>query len=308
MTSSQCYNILNDIRLSKGISVSALCEGIISDRSYFRLLKAQNNVRFDVFLRLAERLNVNVHEIVHYAKFIDRGDPQISRFIYRVHLHHYSDIIPIYEKVKDYIDEDQHTNDLLKAYIEKYQYSIGKCSKLQYHESLKQLYLRNMANGLPKNIYAYSLAALYASEIPHNDECGLIHIANEFLKLDYRMGVSFYIISLDLIIRSLLFNSTKPYENMSILISKYTECVSYFPHKFFHSEYMLFNAYNRFIVDGTDWQYMLIKYVYNAYLIYDKSRIEAEFVELNRLFKCDIKQLIDSKSYEIFSQDPFKLS
>ena len=52
--------IVDDIRQNQNVSISSLCEGIISDSTYSRFIRGKTNLASDSFIRIIRRLNLPV--------------------------------------------------------------------------------------------------------------------------------------------------------------------------------------------------------------------------------------------------------
>ena len=106
--------VLDEIRISKKIPIVDLCQNIITERTYYRMLKA-NQVKTDVFTQLINRLGVELSEFIHYAVFVRKNDSRF-KFIYRVHTKFYRDIAEHYQAMLSYRDPVEEL-DLFKLLI-----------------------------------------------------------------------------------------------------------------------------------------------------------------------------------------------
>ena len=114
------FKILEELRLSKRVTVENLCDGIISERTYYRYLASEQDIKLDVIDKLAKKLNISTQDIIHHAYFVRQEDPGITRFIYRVHVSHHNDIEPLYQKVKALSLESESFQKALDVHVHKY--------------------------------------------------------------------------------------------------------------------------------------------------------------------------------------------
>lgn len=304
MKSNAYYKLLDEIRLSKSMTVSSLCENIISERTYYRLLKSNKDLRVDVYSKLADRLGTTTPEIIYFSTFIRKGDPQISRFVYRVHTHYFFDIDPIYEAVQNYQFEDNLMQYTVEAYICKYRNLKHEVDDIEYKNSIKSI-MQNVKELKLENIYAYCVYALYATEFPEDENNSLVKVLDKLVSMDFNMGLLFYLISLDLLMDKLIDTKTNDLSFFSKALSRYTQTIQHFPNKNFHMKYLLYSAYDAYKRNHSDYELYLTKYMINVYILKDGDFIQNELNRISQIFSIHAKELVALKTKEFLQTKPF---
>lgn len=76
---------LDNIRLSKKITVQELCEGICSPRSYSRYLSGDTTITLDVLLMLIDRVRIPLNEFsVLYRRHMEESNSPDAYFVYNM--------------------------------------------------------------------------------------------------------------------------------------------------------------------------------------------------------------------------------
>ncbi|MBU0997281.1 MAG: hypothetical protein KKE16_04465 [Firmicutes bacterium] len=302
------YQLLDELRIAKSFTVSQLCEDIISERTYYRNMISNKDMRFDVFSKLATRLGVQPFEIVHYSTFIKDGDPGASRFIYRVHLQHFSDIDEIYAQIINHQDDNFEFGLLLQANILKYHYLINKISLDEYRSKLSEIIIQLNPLEL-HNPYIVSLFALYVNEYPMNELLNMDKLLEKMLELNDNLGIIFMLISHDLLLYKMIGSRTIDNILFSKCVEKFKGIVNYFPHKYFHGRYCLFAAYNDLLSNQLDsMETNLYRYFINQIILTGNQQYIDEVKKVSEAFQIDYHQFLRKKSIEYFHSSQFEVS
>jgi len=237
------YKTIDLIRSSRHVSVSDLCDGIISERTYYRHLRSNgNNINIKTFGKLANRLNVNITQIVYWSFFLKKDDPGILKFVFRVHIRHFDDIDKYYQSLKAYQDDDLYVNLLIKSYLLKYEYITHKISKFDYADKLKKEIQKIDKIDLT-NIYYLSSQILYFEicDIPISD---INNIVEQLIKHNYYMQPFISLISIDVFLSRIIGSNLVNKKTFIVLTNRLKEILSFFPNQGFHMNGEMYLAYS----------------------------------------------------------------
>lgn len=284
------YQTLNEIRKSKKVSITDLCEGIISERSFYRLMKSSTAIRMETFVKLANKLDVSPYEVISFATFVTKGDPQLSRFVVRVHTNHLDDIKPIYDEVKNKIIDNIPLNLYIQMNILKYEKDINAIDSEIYQDKLQLLY-ESCVNGKYNGLYTSAVEFEYLSVQKQIDYAKLYLMINRIIQIDFRMSVFFYIIILDRCL-SYLFNIENLDMNLfKLALKRYEEVIQSFPNKYFHTNFLLFSAFNK-LIDNQDFKIELNKHLLGIIRDRQGERLENELERIENIFKVDYREVL----------------
>lgn len=236
------YQLIDELRQANNISISDLCEGIISERTYFRNLHSNGNIKFSVILKLLERLNISLAQFVTYAVHLRGEDKGVNRFIYRVHIQYFKDIEQYYNSLISKPLSNSTFDLTVKAYINKYLYLINNLSKEEYIQDLENiisLFDKNSPLGLYK-IVVYSLL-IEAGKVL--EEKLLKEIVETFINLDISFSFFFYLITADVLLYSMIANDLISESMKRKLVEKFNHAISFFPNKLLFLKKFLYNAH-----------------------------------------------------------------
>lgn len=243
MTSFSTYiRILDELRQSKGISVATLCDGVISERTYYRYMNSNREVKFEVFKRLADNLDIDTYDVIHYAMFVRTGDPGITRFVYRVHLRFFDDIEPLYQTIKHRVEPAREYHELIQTYVKRYEAMTGKITWDEYNKHLASLesFIVDFPN---QTVTGVSLALHFACAFSNHPVIRIERILERFLELDHRMALLLYLIGFDHLLHHVVGTDLVAYDLFAKAKARLAEIIPYFPHKFFLMRYYLYDAY-----------------------------------------------------------------
>lgn len=160
------YNLLNELRIEQGMTITELCADIVSERSFIRYLKKEQfAVRTQVFTKLLKRLDLDFLQFMLYYTHYYQTDSGIYRFLGRVRFGHYRDIEPIYELILNYQSNNRIDELLVETYINFYEFDSGKIAE----EKFKNRFLEIIA-ALPlkesDHLYTKHILLLYTTIYP----------------------------------------------------------------------------------------------------------------------------------------------
>lgn len=238
----QYYQVIDELRQANNISVSDLCEGIISERTYFRNLHSNDNIKFSVVLKLLDRLNISLAQFVTYAVHLRGEDKGVNKFIYRVHTQNFLDIDQYYKSVTSEPLSNSMFDLAIQTYINKYKYLKGKLSKDEYILELEKilgLFDKSSPIGLYK-IVVYSLL-MEIGRMP--EEKLLNEIVETFINLDLSLSFLLYLITADVLLYTLIDKDLINENIKRKLVEKFNIAISFFPNKLFFLKKHFYTAY-----------------------------------------------------------------
>ena len=281
--------VLEEIRTSKKISVVELCQDIITERTYYRMLKSKE-VRTDVFSQLTDRLGIDLSEIIHYAAFVKKNDPRF-KFLYRVHTKFYRDIEEHYQALIHYQDPSDELDLLLNVYKKKYLYETNQMSKEDYHTHLIG-YLPLIQANTVFNIYLFTIQLEMIKELPNHHDFSLKEVANNLYNEEFSYSVILVAICYDALLLMLLKSNNED-EAMIKLMSKYEMFTSHFPSRYFLMRYNLYKAYIGKVEnqDKVSNQY-LFKFLMNALSMLEDDDYQQQEILVTNTFKINCTEFL----------------
>lgn len=281
--------VLDEIRKAKKIPVANLCEDIITERTYYRMLSA-NQVRTDVFSLLLNRLGVDLTEFIHYTVFVRKSDSRF-KFIYRVHTKYYRDIEEHYQAMLLYQDSVEELDLLIKVYIKKYEYDINQINQDDYHNFLRGL-IPTIQHNSVFNIYLFTIELILLKEIPKDYHIPLKDLASNLFKEEFSYSVILVAICYDELFMMLMLNRHED-DQMVKLMTKFEVFINYFPSRYFLMRYNLYQAYLGYITkEQTLMQNYLYKYLMNALSMIEEKEYQEQFKQVEEIFQLDVTNFL----------------
>lgn len=288
--------ILEKIRIDRNLSVADICDGIISERTYYRYLHSNGEMRCDIFAKLAQRLDLSSVEIVKYAFYFHKKDPGITKFIFRLHTRHFVDIEPIYQSILNHHEENLPLRYLLDACLKKYEYIISKITKANYISALEKIVEISNPNE-NNNIFVLLTRVLYFEAAPDNNHYSAEFLAQTLLKVDFRMSVMFYIIALDCLIYSNLGNNRITLDLFRLLVARFEEMLEFIDIKPFRAQKVLYQAYIHYLDgDKSKMEHFLFLYAINMSVLMGGENYYHAKTKVETLFHIDISEFLRVQS------------
>ena len=288
--------IINKIRNDRNLTIAQMCDGIISERTYYRYLHSNSEMSFEVFSKLAQRLSVDTVEVVKYAFYFNKKDPGITRFIFRLQTKCFNDIEPIYESICNYHEKNPSLRKLLNICIKKYQFNIGKVSKSEYISTLK----KNVKFSCPnetEDIFTLFARVLYFETVPANPHYSADSLARVFLKVDFRMSAMFYIVALDCLIYSIIGTKSIDEGLFRLLVTHFEKVLEFVDIKPFHMQRTLYRAYTHFLdSEKNEMEHFLFLYAINLSVLMGGENYRAAKSKVEVLFHIDVDDFIKVQS------------
>jgi transcriptional regulator with XRE-family HTH domain len=308
MTSFSYYiRVLDELRNAKGMSVSELCDNVISERTYYRYMHSVQEVKFDVFKKLAEKLGIDTYDIIHYAMFVRTGDPGITKFLYRVHIRYFNDIETFYELAKNYQEPHQEYRSLIQAYVKKYEAMSGRITQDEYRVYLQSL-VSTIQSYAMQTVYGVGIAALYVIEFPQDPVIRIAAVLERLIEIDHKMSLLLMIITLDLVLDKTIGTDLVDPTLLLKGVAKIEQIVPYFPHKFFLMHYYLYNAYQmQTEAKPKDRDEALYYYLSTLILLEGHEIYQTSIERVTRVFGIDPIAFVKERSLALFASEQFHI-
>lgn len=307
ITYKEYFQILDELRISNNMSVSELCEGVMSERTYFRNLYSNEKIKFSNFIKLLQKLEIGIAHFVIYAIHLRGEDTGVIKFVSRVQTKSFFDIKPIYEKVLKFNTDDKLFALVVKAFIKKYEYLIEKINKDEYKNEL-ELMINQFDNDSPINIFEITIYSMYI-ELENKLEVNQIkEIINTLINMDLSLGYFYHLCSLDNLIFSLLDKNIIEDELMRSLIEKFQMAVRFISHKSFYLKNYLYTAYLNYLdKNESEMRKNLLLFATNHAIVNGKDVYELGKKKMKSLFNLDFDEFLKKESNKAFNLAKFKI-
>ena len=290
------WQIIEKIRKERNLSISLVCEDIISERTYYRYMRSGCEMRFDILSKLSHRLGLDSVEIVKFAFYFNKKDPGITKFLFRLQTKQFSDIEPIYQSILEHKEENLSLQKLLNACIAKYEWIVGKIAKEDYISVLEKSLEYSSAEE-NNNIFILLTRVLYYEALPNNTRYSAECLAQAILKADFRMGFIFYVIALDCLMYSVLGSEKISIETFRLLTARFEEILELVDIKPFHMQKSLYKAYLHFL-DGQieEMKHPLFLYAMNLSVLFGGESYCQAKKKVEKLFKINLTDFLKEQS------------
>lgn len=288
--------LIEELRITNGISITELCEDIISERTYYRYINKEQAIRHDIFFKLIHKLNINFTQLFCYTfTFCDNGDPGINRFIYRIHTESFADIVPIYEKVAKFKSDNVYEQAIIDAYIFKYKYMTKVISVDSYRKGLETL-IKRFDKDKTDNVFIKLILALYLDLEPKQTLFDANLLAGKVLETDFCMGFFFHLLTVDNLLMTYLHHKAYKFSYFVELYKCYENLTNYMEIKYFYLNLCLYTAYilkkqNKPI----GMKKMLFKYYVGMMVLADGCKIKEHVNLLQDIFGIDVDDLTEER-------------
>jgi len=291
--------VLDEIRISKKVSIADLCQDIINERTYYRMMKV-SQVKTDVFSQLINRLGVDLSEFIHYAVFVRKSDSRF-KYIYRVHTKFYRDIEEHYQAMLKYQDPVEELDLLIKVYLKKYEYETQKISQNEYHAFLSTLVPVIKAN-TSFNIYLFTIQLILQQQIPDQLDITLKKSADQLFKEEFSYSVILVAICYDELLHALM-ESQKDQDSVIQLMSKFETFMAYFPSRYFLMRYNLYKAYVGMIqTDSMMRDTYLFRYLMNAISMVEEGENKKQNQLVSTVFSLNLNDFIYTMTAQLLHE------
>jgi len=281
--------VLDEIRSSRQWTVTDLTTDIVTERTYYRLLKA-DRVRTDIFSKLCSRMGIDISELIHYSAFVSRNDSRF-KFLFRVHIKFYRDIEEHYQAIKNYTDSDADLDLLLKSASKRYEKQRGIISAADYQAYLEGLVSQLKANS-GFNIYLFQVSLFYQDEFPNATDFSLKDSAIRLERESISYSVHTMAMAYDLLLE-LLMKSGSHSSETSMLVEKFGQVFDHFPSRYFLMRYRLYQAYRALLQsDRVSMERYLFQFCMNAMSMLDSPELESQFDFVRTVFRVDLDALV----------------
>lgn len=304
---NEYYQIIEELRIAKGVPVTELCQDVISERTYYRNLSSKGNIRYDILSRLSKRLGFTAEDLIHFAIFVRKGDPSVTRFMYRVHVKHFDDIEPIYTMVQNHQETSETYKLLIEAYLAKYAYIKQDISTTAYHQVLEALAKKGLSYGI-SDIFVASTLTLYLVEVPDQTLVEMDKLIHYFNTFEFRNNLLFYVFSVDLLLNQLMQATNTVNSRFIDALSHFGQAITFFPHKYFHMRYALYLAYEAKLKDDQlTLTNLLIKYLMHLNMIVGNPDYDEAIKQVHEVFAIDAFDFMQKEAVKRLKLSPFTI-
>jgi DNA-binding Xre family transcriptional regulator len=288
--------VLDEIRLSRQWTVTDLTADIVTERTYYRMLKA-DRVRTDIFSKLCRRMGIDISELIHDSAFVRRNDSRF-KFLFRVHTKFYRDIEEHYQAIKCYTDSDADLDLLLQSALKRYEKQRGIIPAAEYQAYLVGLVPQLKAN-TGFNIYLFLVSLFYLDEFPNATEFSLKDLAIRLERESISYSVHTMAMAYDLLLE-LLMKSGMHSGETGLLVEKYGQVFDHFPSRYFLMRYRLYQAYRAMLQsDCVSMERFLFQFCMNAMSMLDSSELGIQFDLVRHVFRVDLDALVAAMTSQL---------
>ena len=280
---------IDEIRKDKNMTVSALVDGIVTERTYRRYLRFETKVRYSILEKLADKLNIILGDIIFYVLHVKLKKSHINDFLKAYHSHDKELSFKYYKRVLEEVDEEEDFVRYMDALTKRYECESDIISKNQYIETLNKHYEYFKEKDI-KKVFTISFLTLYFIENKDNElfTAEVMYdalIANEY----YKKRILLFFTSADLFLRSVI--NTKHYDNDKH--KKLADVCHYASHTFGNVQYLNDAAFHTAVANyklgNKDlFEERLFRYLMGKILIRHENDFDQEYKYLNQLFDLDI--------------------
>jgi len=307
ITFKDYFEILEELRKDNHLTVSELCHGIVSERTYYRYLNSNLEIKFNIYSKLVDRLGIEFEQILIYSIHFKKSDPSIIKFVYRVHVNHFTDIKPLYDIVLQHEPSDTSFGHVVKAMLYKYEFLIGTLDQKAYQIKLEDL-IGMVLNDENLDIYKATLLTIYLETNPQNELIDIKRLYAFLLNNDFRMSPLFSVMAVDTFLITNLRSNLINHEEFKTLAMRFKEHLYFFGLKSFKMNLVLYLAYTYKMDHHTELmnQY-LMKYVMNLSILHGKRYYDQHVKLVESLFEIDITSFIPKQLNLLFESKQLKL-
>ena len=305
MTYKQYYHFINEIRKERNMTISSLCEGITSERTFMRYLKSNKVVRFDVLSKFCERLNIETAQVVHNAVFFRPEGNSSYKFIYRIQVMHLSDIEVHYQNVLAQHELIWYLRDCILAHVANYERFIGKIDDMEYNKRIKDLHEVSKQKKAV-NAEILMIDVFYLETSPKESKELAQTIASTLLEIDFMSSIMFIAFAITRLLAILLKHEYLELEVFRNLVQRLQIIDGYVPTKYIQVHLALYLAYVA-KKDGNDQEMKKYLFLYGTIcdFLYGGKDYLFDSQDIKRMFDIDLKQLKVEKTKEAFVNNQF---
>jgi hypothetical protein len=245
------FEIIDTIRKDNRFTINEVCKGIISERSYYRYIKKEKKISYEILTKLINRMNIDFMQFLIYVTFFHKDDSAIVRFPYRVQTYNFDDIDIYYEKIKEEKVEQYLPNELIGVYIKRYEYIINEITKGEYIA-----YLEETIDGIycskRHGIYKNCIESFYLLEAEEQSIVNIDKVVAEVVNADMHENLLYYFFTLDNLISVIMMKYKDRFDLFSVLIEILEKIIEVIPITFMNMKFYIFQAYKYLIQKDTE--------------------------------------------------------
>jgi hypothetical protein len=240
-TTKELFPILDELRVRQKITIADFCDGVMTERTYFRYRKTPEKMDYTYLQKLLAKLGISFPEFFAYAYYWSKPSvPPYLRFLVRVLNNQYFDIAPIYEEVKNLDWSSPEDTLILENYRARYRMDVGLDTPENYQATLEKSHAL-LSEGKHDARYWLSLALL-AENNPSLFE-QYPDFVSRLIELDFRLQSLFVLAAINTTLQVLMALSKNNTKDFETLLKRYQEIYPNFGFKDSRMDDHLFQAY-----------------------------------------------------------------
>ncbi len=305
---------IDEIRKDKGMSITELTDGIVSERSYYRYIKLEQDVNFELLEKFVKKLNVDLPALLIYSLYTKKKDIGARSFLTQFYRKNYDEAFPLYTQLstlyKKEDDQDRFVNEseefivVLAVILKKYEYLTNKCNQEEYLDILKNKfdYFFSLND---KNVNKLAFMSLFVEEFPDNKEYSLKTVFELLTDREYfKHGIILYLLSADRILQIIKGHNKFDIETYE----KIAENFFYICYTYGDSTYIHDANFHKAIVhfrkgEQELYEDFLFKYLMGRVFLRKENEFERDVAIIKSVFDIDVmtfqqdyaKKILDTK-------------
>ena len=243
--------LVEDIRIKKGMRIEDLCDDVISIRTYYRFLISGNDVSILVFIKLLDKLDINIFQLkytidelnqVNTDDFVDFNNLLLNA-TYRPSI----DISSSLVAAKDKYNIDSNKYKILEILTLKNSYDKNNLDKETYLNKLIAFLPSSINKKVITSTYLYICSLIYNVD-PSDEIFYLNKVINKKISFSQFFDPLLNLLSYDNFLKTIIFEENSNNESNYVYVyRKYLNVLPLFNNKRIYVNSLLFEAYMSFI-------------------------------------------------------------
>lgn len=306
-STNKVITLIDNFRRLNDVTIDSLIEGITSDRSYRRYLNGEQEATIELTHQLAERLNMNVFDLIRYIPKDTTETDFIENTILNTFNQTKTNKLKSYETLKNKNYRGESLNRFVEFLLKRNAKDIGVVSLKEYEEYLDQLKsdLNMQTSKSPISIIIWLFILEDSFEQKKYDAIS-IEIEN-MLQDNKHLGITIF--SSLLYLRISYHNNITTYKKLYDIAFKLEEFTVLNPLIVQRSSSVFYLAYYAYMTDNNDeFEEYLFSFLQGLdYVVDTKTKIEI-YNEIEEKTNIIIKKFLQDKTEFYLTQKGYNLS